>query len=82
MAQRHLEIVDKDRQLAFAPDEFGAVAYDNFLASDGYTWSGIFTNGAERTQRTRHCRGRRFCSADLRRFDRRGGRRRLLSRLR
>jgi asparagine synthase (glutamine-hydrolysing) len=43
-----LEIVDKDKQLAFTPNEFGAVAYENFLASDGYTWSGIFTNGAER----------------------------------
>jgi hypothetical protein len=46
-----LEIVDKDKQLAFGPSEFGAVASDNFLASDGYTWSGIFTNGAERAQR-------------------------------
>jgi hypothetical protein len=52
-----LEIVDKDRQLAFTPDEFGAVAYDNFLESDGYTWSGIFTNGAERTQRASRVNG-------------------------
>jgi asparagine synthase (glutamine-hydrolysing) len=52
-----LEVVDKDKQLAFAPGEFGAVAYDNFLASDGYTWSGIFTNGAERTQRASRVNG-------------------------
>ena len=52
-----LEIVDKDKQLAFAPNEFGAVAYDNFLASDGYTWSGIFTNGAERAQRASRVSG-------------------------
>ena len=52
-----LEIVDKDKQQAFTPGEFGAVAYDNFLASDGYTWSGIFTNGAERTQRASRVNG-------------------------
>jgi len=52
-----LEIVDKDKQLAFTPEEFGAVAYDNFLASDGYTWSGIFTNGAERAQRASRVNG-------------------------
>jgi len=52
-----LEIVDKDRQLTFTPDEFGAVAYENFLASDGYTWSGIFTNGAERDQRASRVSG-------------------------
>ena len=52
-----LEIVDKDKQLAFAPNEFAAVAYENFLASDGYTWSGIFTNGAERAQRASRVNG-------------------------
>ena len=52
-----LEIVDKDKQLAYAPAEFGAVAYENFLASDGYTWSGIFTNGAERAQRASRVSG-------------------------
>lgn len=52
-----LEIVDKDKQLAFTPSEFGAVAYENFLASDGYTWSGIFTNGAERAQRASRVSG-------------------------
>jgi hypothetical protein len=52
-----LEIVDKDKQLSIPPSEFGAVAYDNFLASDGYTWSGIFTNGAEREQRASRVSG-------------------------
>lgn len=52
-----LEVVDKDKQLTFAPSEFAAVAYDNFLASDGYTWGGIFTNGAERIQRASRVSG-------------------------
>jgi hypothetical protein len=52
-----LEVVDKDRQLASTPNEFGAVAYQNFLACDGYTWGGIFTNGAERTQRASRVSG-------------------------
>jgi hypothetical protein len=52
-----LEIVDKDKQLSVAPSEFAAVAYENFLASDGYTWSGIFTNGAERAQRASRVNG-------------------------
>jgi hypothetical protein len=52
-----LEIVDKDRQLAFMPSEFAGVAHDNFLASDGYTWSGIFNNGAESAQRASRVSG-------------------------
>ena len=52
-----LEIVDKDKQLAFMPSEFGGVAHDNFLASDGYTWSGIFNNGAESAQRASRVSG-------------------------
>jgi asparagine synthase (glutamine-hydrolysing) len=52
-----LEIVDKDKQFTFTPEEFNAVAYENFLASDGYTWSGIFTNGAERDQRASRVSG-------------------------
>ena len=52
-----LEIVDKDKQQTFGPDEFAAVAYENFLGSDGYTWSGIFTNGAERDQRASRVNG-------------------------
>jgi len=52
-----LEVVDKDKELAVVPSEFGAVASDNFLASDGYTWAGIFTNGAERAQRASRVSG-------------------------
>jgi asparagine synthase (glutamine-hydrolysing) len=52
-----LEIVDKDKELTFTPGEFAAVAYENFLASDGYTWSGIFSNGAERDQRASRVSG-------------------------
>ena len=52
-----LEIVDKDKQVAFVPSEFGGVAHDNFLASDGYTWSGIFNNGAESAQRASRVSG-------------------------
>lgn len=52
-----LEIVDKEKQLTFTPAEFGVIAYENFLASDGYTWSGIFTNGAERDQRASRVSG-------------------------
>lgn len=52
-----LEIVDKDDQPALSPDEFAEVAHANFLDSDGYGWSGIFTNGAERVQRARRVAG-------------------------
>lgn len=52
-----LEVVDKDKQLAVTPSEFRAVAYENFLASDGYTWAGVFMNGAERAQRASRVSG-------------------------
>jgi hypothetical protein len=52
-----LEVVDKDMQLTFPPEEFGAVAHHNFLASDGYTWAGIFNNGAESAQRASRVSG-------------------------
>jgi asparagine synthase (glutamine-hydrolysing) len=52
-----LEVVDKDKQLAVAPSEFGAVAHENFLVNDGYTWGGIFTNGAEAAQRASRVSG-------------------------
>ena len=45
-----LEIIDKDKELVFAPDEFSAAAYQNFLATDGYGWGGIFHNGAEHNE--------------------------------
>lgn len=52
-----LEVVDKEKQLSFSASEFGAVACDNFFASDGYTWGGIFSNGAERGQRASRVSG-------------------------
>jgi asparagine synthase (glutamine-hydrolysing) len=52
-----LEIVDKDRERTFDPGEFASVAHDNFLASDGYTWAGLFTNGAESAQRASRVSG-------------------------
>jgi hypothetical protein len=52
-----LEIVDKDKQVTLTPGEFAAVAHENFLASDGYTWNGIFSNGAESDQRASRVSG-------------------------
>jgi asparagine synthase (glutamine-hydrolysing) len=52
-----LEVVDKEKQLAFRPDEFSDLAHQNFLASDGYTWAGIFNNGAESAQRASRVSG-------------------------
>ncbi|MGC2203830.1 MAG: hypothetical protein WA633_27250, partial [Stellaceae bacterium] len=52
-----LEVVDKERQFPITPNEFGSVVYDNFLGSDGYTWSSIFTNCAERVQRASRVSG-------------------------
>ena len=52
-----LEVVDKEDQAALSPDEFAAIAHDNFLTSDGYGWSGIFHNGAEGAQRARRVSG-------------------------
>lgn len=52
-----LDVVDKDRERNVAPDEFGSVARHNFLASDGYTWAGIFHNGAEIAQRASRVSG-------------------------
>lgn len=46
-----LRAVDKDASLAFGPSEYAAVAERNFYASDGYTWDGIFNNGAENMER-------------------------------
>jgi len=52
-----LEVVDKEKQRAVGPEEFRAVAHDNFLSCDGYSWDGIFDNGAERRQRARRVSG-------------------------
>jgi hypothetical protein len=53
----HLEIIDKDKEFVADPDEFAAVAHQNFLAADGYGWGGIFSNGAESDQRARRVSG-------------------------
>ena len=52
-----LEVVDKDKHRDVRPEEFAAVAHDNFLANDGYGWGGIFDNGAERQQRASRVSG-------------------------
>src|SRR5437588_4381402 len=52
-----IEIVDKDKEPVFAPDEFAAVAHQNFLADDGYGWTGIFHNGAEHEERANRVSG-------------------------
>ena len=45
-----LDVVDKEQYRTWEPDEFAAIAHRNFLAVDGYSWSGIFDNGAEHQQ--------------------------------
>lgn len=47
----HLDVVDKTQRRIWEPDEFVAIAHRNFLAVDGYSWEGIFDNGAESDQR-------------------------------
>ena len=47
-----LEVVDKEKQCRWEPDEFAQIAHENFLAEDGYGWAGIFHNSAETKQRT------------------------------
>ena len=39
------------------PNEFAAIAHRNFLTVDGYSWEGIFDNGAEREQQERRVSG-------------------------
>jgi asparagine synthase (glutamine-hydrolysing) len=45
-----LAAVDKTEYRNWQPDEFAAIAHRNFLTVDGYSWDGIFDNGAEREQ--------------------------------
>jgi asparagine synthase (glutamine-hydrolysing) len=52
-----LEVVDKDEGSLLSPEQFAAVAHDNFLTSDGYSWGGIFNNGAERGECARRVAG-------------------------
>jgi hypothetical protein len=46
-----LNIIDKTQYRRWQPDEFAGVAHQNFLGIDGYSWGGIFNNGAERKER-------------------------------
>jgi asparagine synthase (glutamine-hydrolysing) len=52
-----LEVVDKDKHRDVPPEEFAAVAHANFVAGDGYSWGGIFDNGAELDQRASRVSG-------------------------
>jgi hypothetical protein len=52
-----LEVVDKDRQRVVRPEDFAAVAQQNFLVNDGYGWGGIFDNGAECDERASRVSG-------------------------
>ena len=51
-----LEVVDKDDRPVIAPTEFIETARRNFLATDGYGYSGIFHNGAETEESARRVR--------------------------
>jgi asparagine synthase (glutamine-hydrolysing) len=53
----HLEVIDKEQHNVRAPDDFEETAARNFLASDGYTWGGIFNNGAEQQERANRVAG-------------------------
>jgi hypothetical protein len=48
-----LDVVDKTQRPVWRPDEFAAIAHQNFLSADGYIWEGIFDNGAESELRGR-----------------------------
>jgi hypothetical protein len=52
-----LDVVDKTQRQIREPDEFAATAHRNFLAVDGYSWEGIFDNGAECDQRAARVNG-------------------------
>ncbi len=52
-----LDVIDKEQYRTWEPDEFAAIAHRNFLAVDGYSWSGIFDNGAEREQQASRVSG-------------------------
>ena len=52
-----LAVIDKDDQPIIAPDAFAETGHRNFLAADGYGWSGIFHNGAEIAESARRVRG-------------------------
>jgi hypothetical protein len=45
-----LDVVDKEKKTVVSSENFAEAAMRNFLASDGYTWGGMFNNGAEQQQ--------------------------------
>jgi hypothetical protein len=52
-----LAVIDKNDQPIIPPAQFGETAHRNFLAADGYDWSGIFHNGAEIAESARRVQG-------------------------
>jgi asparagine synthase (glutamine-hydrolysing) len=46
----NLDVIDKSSSPPLRPDDFPEVALENYLIGDGYTWPGIFDNGAERRE--------------------------------
>jgi hypothetical protein len=52
-----LDAIDKDNRPVIRPTEFIETAYRNFLAIDGYGYSGIFHNGAETEEMARRVLG-------------------------
>jgi hypothetical protein len=52
-----LDAIDKDNRPVIRPTEFIETAYRNFLAIDGYGYSGIFHNGAETEELARRVLG-------------------------
>ncbi len=52
-----LAVIDKNDQPIIAPGSFAETAHRNFLAADGYSWDGIFNNGAEIAESARRVHG-------------------------
>jgi hypothetical protein len=52
-----LAVIDKNDQPIIAPGPFAEIAHRNFLAADGYSWDGIFNNGAEIAESARRVHG-------------------------
>jgi hypothetical protein len=52
-----LAAIDKSKAPVIPPDVFAQTAHRNFLAQDGYSWGGIFSNGAEIAESARRVRG-------------------------
>ena len=46
-----LDVIDKDERIIVDPAELSEIVARTYLAIDGYTWAGLFDNGAEQEQR-------------------------------